>query len=591
LPALEKVRASSAALPGPKALAWFVARSLAATRIDRPEDYEPALSLTWEVLADGSYGPEDMDLFMDHLCCQTKGDFFSIYIERFVPLTTAPALPEWARLTVTGTINASRGRRVYDRQRDAAPTAQTQSPTDYFDNARRAFTRAWQLRPSQPHAATGMIDVTVMATPVPGETPRLWFDRAIAAQFDYEQAYCRLLWAYRPDWGGSIEEMLAFGEACRRTGSHSTLVPYFALEAALSAAQQTRDWKSVYRQNPAMAEGLVELCTARVNDPERKYARTRSLGLLGVHAFLAGDLAKAAETMKPLGAAVPRPAWSLLMKLRIMDFDEQVRMAQSGGGADFVRGEAQLAKGDLDGAADSFAGAVEKLTGDEKARAQSLYAYADFKRRYAREVWVPLEAAPSSPIWKRVADSPVLPPRFTPAKKGNDRTPQRQDLRYSLGDSFEVRGEFASDAGAPSDFATEIYLSVRPTGPEPSDTRIEPWVRVCVRHLDSGQSGVSLFDANARLVAPEQTLKLKPTNTFVYRLQAGHVSLEINGAAVFTNCVAPQKTNEYEEVMFGFSLSPYVRQQPTKLEVRKVVPPEPSAPSRKEKKASAQPVI
>ncbi len=45
--------------------------------------------------------------------------------------------------------------------------------------------------------------------PQPGEDARTWFDRAVAAQFDYWPAYQARLVFLQPRWGGSYEEDLA----------------------------------------------------------------------------------------------------------------------------------------------------------------------------------------------------------------------------------------------------------------------------------------------------------------------------------------------------------------------------------------------
>jgi len=62
-----------------------------------------------------------------------------------------------------------------------------------------------------------MIAVAMAGEAEPSETPRVWFDRAVAAQFDYYEAYSSLLWSLRPRWLGSHEEMYDFGLECLAT--------------------------------------------------------------------------------------------------------------------------------------------------------------------------------------------------------------------------------------------------------------------------------------------------------------------------------------------------------------------------------------
>jgi hypothetical protein len=56
---------------------------------------------------------------------------------------------------------------------------------------------------------------------------RLWFDRAVAARFDYEPAYVSYLSLLMPRWGGSPQKLLAFGTECAATGRFDTNVPFF----------------------------------------------------------------------------------------------------------------------------------------------------------------------------------------------------------------------------------------------------------------------------------------------------------------------------------------------------------------------------
>jgi len=59
-----------------------------------------------------------------------------------------------------------------------------------------------------------------------GDTRKTWFDRAIAAQFDYIPAYDMIYCAWRPRWGGSHEDMYRLGVECLKTGRFDTLVPW-----------------------------------------------------------------------------------------------------------------------------------------------------------------------------------------------------------------------------------------------------------------------------------------------------------------------------------------------------------------------------
>ncbi|MEN6521418.1 MAG: hypothetical protein ABFD46_09770 [Armatimonadota bacterium] len=95
----------------------------------------------------------------------------------------------------------------------------------HLKTARKLLVEAYNLHPEYPEAPAEMITI-VMAEEDPTESPRVWFDRAVAAQFDYIPAYDKLSISIRPRWGGSIEELYAFGLQCLKTARYDTDVPW-----------------------------------------------------------------------------------------------------------------------------------------------------------------------------------------------------------------------------------------------------------------------------------------------------------------------------------------------------------------------------
>ena len=82
--------------------------------------------------------------------------------------------------------------------------------------AQKAFTEAWRLHPDDAVIAGYFV---MMETTVGGDraTMELWFDRAMKADGDARSVCATKLQWLDPKWHGSVEEMLAFGEACRAT--------------------------------------------------------------------------------------------------------------------------------------------------------------------------------------------------------------------------------------------------------------------------------------------------------------------------------------------------------------------------------------
>lgn len=95
---------------------------------------------------------------------------------------------------------------------------------EHMTLAAECFTAAWKAQPTLPEAPTAMIEVAMSQRT---DDERTWFDRAVAAQFDYNKAYTNYLWSIRPRWGGSLKRMYDFGEECLATGRFDTRVPYY----------------------------------------------------------------------------------------------------------------------------------------------------------------------------------------------------------------------------------------------------------------------------------------------------------------------------------------------------------------------------
>ena len=154
--------------------------------------------------------------------------------------------------------------------------------------ARQHFTRSWELNPRDPAAATYMIEVAMGDH---GGKPeiRAWFDRAVAAQMDYFDAYRSMIWALRPRWSGSHEEMLMFGDELLRTGRFDTCVPFYYFKVVADIASEDSDAKAIYGR-PEIAGNLKlaleRYLTTRDSPVSVSYAHTVS----AILDFKAGNL-------------------------------------------------------------------------------------------------------------------------------------------------------------------------------------------------------------------------------------------------------------------------------------------------------------
>jgi hypothetical protein len=108
---------------------------------------------------------------------------------------------------------------------------QWQEMSEHFAAARRLLVEAWKLHPDFPEAPSAMIEVAMADVKPDNGTPRQWFDRAVEAQFDWQPAYSAYRRAILPRWGGSSDEMYAFGVRCLETERFDTEVPWYFFRA------------------------------------------------------------------------------------------------------------------------------------------------------------------------------------------------------------------------------------------------------------------------------------------------------------------------------------------------------------------------
>ncbi|MBL9141235.1 MAG: hypothetical protein JNK53_05155, partial [Phycisphaerae bacterium] len=122
-----------------------------------------------------------------------------------------------------------------------ASTVSHEQLSRFASRLERAYVRlhrAWQLNPSRPQAATRLVTVTMGGGAPTEETCRMWFDRALAAQPDFEPAFQAMLWAMRPRWGGSFASMYEVGTAALEGGRFETQAPMMYAKALLDLTEE-----------------------------------------------------------------------------------------------------------------------------------------------------------------------------------------------------------------------------------------------------------------------------------------------------------------------------------------------------------------
>jgi hypothetical protein len=236
--------------------------------------------------------------------------------------------------------------------------------------ARTDLVEAWRLRPDRPEAAFLMMGVSE-DDPVPGENPRLWFDRTIAAQLDYLGAYGDMLRLLLPRWGGSHEEMLAFGREAAATGRFDTDVPFFALRAARSIYDDQKSkhgeagdspvyrWPDTYPLLADVLEGYTKAQPQRADYYHSMWA---------IVAARAGRNAEALTHLKAAGFRLTVAAASSLEDETADEFVRRIALSVDPAAADAAVADARRQSGDVAGALAGYRAALPKA-GSPQARA------------------------------------------------------------------------------------------------------------------------------------------------------------------------------------------------------------------------------
>jgi hypothetical protein len=166
-----------------------------------------------------------------------------------------------------------------------------------LEAASEAFRDAHEVHPEFPEAATAMIAVVASS----GEpSPRLWFDRAVAAQFDYIPAYHELFWALRPRWCGSHKQMYEFGKECLDTKRFDTEVPRMYLKALWDVGSELDDWRKPYKRTGVYKQ-LQTFFDGMLNEPSRVEERNYWKSVRAILAWTVGKYTESKKFFDELG--------------------------------------------------------------------------------------------------------------------------------------------------------------------------------------------------------------------------------------------------------------------------------------------------
>ncbi len=174
--------------------------------------------------------------------------------------------------------------------------------------ARQHLVKAWSINPKLPEAPLAMIGVIMGGGEQYGETERLWFDRTVQAQFDYPPAYSAMLWAKRPRWGGSYEEMYRFALECLQTQRFDTDVPLCLMECLRDIRNEMRGSYAFWRR-PDVTAALDRMFEGVIAEPVRAADRDYLKTFHAATAWRVGHEAQARKILDELGERRSSKPW------------------------------------------------------------------------------------------------------------------------------------------------------------------------------------------------------------------------------------------------------------------------------------------
>lgn len=130
-----------------------------------------------------------------------------------------------------------------------------QDAAKHNQQAAKYLIEAHRLHPDYPEAAALMIDVAFHGDKT--LTPRQWFDRAVAAYFDYMPAYFKYEHTLRHSEPNTEANMLAFGVECLNTNRFDTDIPHRLIDILRDIHWRTGDY-DLWKKPETFA--LIERC-------------------------------------------------------------------------------------------------------------------------------------------------------------------------------------------------------------------------------------------------------------------------------------------------------------------------------------------
>ncbi|MBI3945587.1 MAG: hypothetical protein HY321_06700 [Armatimonadetes bacterium] len=394
---------------------------------------------------------------------------------------------------------------------------------EHLGKARDILIQEWELHPDYPYAAAEMAAITMAAGAKPGMTPRLWFDRAVAAQVDYLPAYDALRTSLLPRWGGSLEQLHEFGLECLNTRRFDTDVPRQYLYA-LQALERDLGGGPHYWQLPETYPRLIVLANGMAKQTQGRMRRLwESMPVAAGWYCDRCDDAK--RDLDALGDRYDHAAFRELMGVAGRTALSEIHGHARPYGPSVRKARDLADKGDYQG---SLA-LLERVRGDARADPLALQ-YIDRcigetrgNQQLNNGEWTDLRVDPTlsswhwaKGVWKMAADGAI--------EGSSTRQGLMLDYRQPFGPRWEMRGE-VEFVSSPYSQQNAGVIFLRPSGYSDYSSFLV--------YRDTKESSLGQFfeaeDAVRRPVPPASR------HTFRVRVENERVSTFVDGKPVHTD--------------------------------------------------------
>jgi hypothetical protein len=494
---------------------------------------QTALRYFKEMLSDGGVLPRDEPEIADIIMNGWGRGFRLRQDAAIFPLAAATKNFKWLGLVLEGEYHIDQAWKA--RGGGYANTVTAQGWQGFEKNtalAHKAFEQAWNLHPNRVIAPARLIYVTMGESGA--EEMRQWFERAIAVQIDYPEAWSSMRWGLRPRWHGDLDAMLALGVTAVQSKRFDTDVPRklfdvlgdMEQEMKLPAGTHIYGNQEVWPHLKEMYQGYIA-APSRTNEVSGWRAAYATIAFLAGHPDVSREQLQLLDWKPPPAAMTGYGVDLSLMPLIVAGMTGPCSN-------EVVRAESGYKSRALTEAADLCAALADSGHADDRTREYARARLSAIKREQllAKSEWIDLlPTGDDDPDWVFFGDKVQrLPDGALEVTAG----PYGHGFysRTRVGPNFEVKGEIEFVKSSNQSFQAGLMMGL-------PDNTTSHWFafRLC-RNSATG-SGV-LF--GHRFGTPSRSKNFEVANqrnTFDLKYENGKVNAWVNDNQVFENTVLP----------------------------------------------------